>query len=300
MFMKFKMKKIFCVVLSALMMLSLFVSCGQADKDKAALSEIAQANATKKLLEVYDSVLITFEDISGMKFGYYVDEDIGYYWVDAYVDTDGETYDAYHEVTTADYQEGREGEKGYSVLYAGGEIDFSQYENMLVNPDIMALERLVKVTEQGDALTYQTKLTIVDLVDLGYVAEADTIKDYYMTEYTVDADTLHFTSITESYYKEDGTKDSGYTCTVEYNAKRPEMAQKILNERNENASLCTISVVSGMGTADEHTDTYTMPKGNMLYFYWYGNYQNVYLDRDCTKAFSDGMVINEDTSLYLK
>ena len=112
MFMKFKMKKIFCVVLSALMMLSLFVSCGQAAKDKAALSEIAQANATKKLLEVYDSVLITFEDISGMKFGYYVDEDLGYYWVDAYVDTDGETYDAYHEVTTADYQEGREGEKG--------------------------------------------------------------------------------------------------------------------------------------------------------------------------------------------
>lgn len=297
--MRNKTSRVLCVLLSVLLVLSFFSSCGKDSKTEAHFKDIAEANSTKKLLETYDSILVTFLDTTGSKHGYYMDKEIGHYWWDAFTDEDGTSYDAYGEVTTATYQDGFEGDVPYSVLYAGGEIDSSWFENIFVNPEIFVLETIEETVEKDGLITYKTELSIVDLVDLGYVADADTINHYYITEYTVEADTLHFRSITETYYDKDGSVISGYTCTVEYNTARPETAEAIM-QAHDAEEMCTVSVIKDMDTDDESTETFTIPKGNVLYFYWYGDYQSVYYDRECTEDFEDGSLVNEDLTIYLK
>ena len=297
--MKNTTKRMICAVLSILLLLSLFSSCGKETEYKAELSGIAEANTTKNLLEAYDSVLVTFVDSTGVTHGYYMDQELGHYWGDSYTDAKGNSQKAYSDVTTTKYQAGFEGEAPYSVFYAGGKIDGSWYENVFVKAEVFVLETVEDVTVKNGLVTYRTKLSMLDLVDYGYSASADNIYHYYITEYTVDAETLHFQSIKETYYDKDGNVESSYTCTVQYNVERPELAKSIV-EHQEKSETCTISVVKDMDTANESTELFTVPKGDKLYFYWYGDYQSVYTDRECKNDFKDGSLVNEDLTLYLK
>ncbi len=297
--MKNTMKKILCVLLCASMLFALLSGCGKI-KNTVKLVEIAEANSTKNLLEVYDSVLVTFVDISGSEYGYYVDHEVGYYWGEAFTDNDGTSYDAYCEVTTSSYQIGMGGDQPYSVLYAGGAIDSSLFADLVVNPSVLPLETLTETVEKDGNVIYKTKLTILELVDLGYTADADTIKDYYLTEYTVDSETLHFQTVTDMCYDENDNVKEGFTCTIEYNAKRPEAVENLMAAHEAEKDLCTVRVVKDMGTEKESTETFSIPKGDILYFYWYGDYESAYTDLDCTKDFEDGSVITEDTTIYLK
>ena len=295
--MKNTTKKVLCAVLSVLMMLSLFVSCDKKNERIAELKEIAEANTTKNLLETYDSILVTLHDINGTEHGYYMDKEIGHRWW-VYTDENGaECTDS--EVTTATYQTGYEGGAPYTVFYYGGEIDTSWYENVFLNPEVFEIETVTSVVEEDGLITYTTKLSILDLVDYGYMADANTIKNYYITEYVVEADTLHFRSITESYYNENDEVLSRYTRDVVFNAARPELAKTVM-QMQETDDICKISVVTGMDTDAEKTDVLTIPRGNTVYFYWYGDYECAYADRECKKDFEDGMIVNEDVTLYLK
>ena len=297
--MKKHTKRALCAVLSIFMLLSLLVSCGEKNEYEAELSDIAEANDTENLLKTYDSILVSFLDMTGSRHGYYMDHEIGCYWGDAFTPEGGEPIEAYGEVTTALYQAGFEGDQPYSVLYAGGPIDSYWFENVFVNPEVFVLETVESIEEKDGLITYRTRLSMVDLVDHGLIADAETINHYYITEYTVDAETLHFQSITESYYNKDGKKESGYTCTVEYDKARPKTANTIMNAHEE-AETCTVTVVKDMDKDNESAETFTIPKGDKLYFYWYGEYQSVYADRKCTTDFEDGSLVNEDLTIYLK
>jgi hypothetical protein len=297
--MKNHTKRALCVILSILMLLTLLASCGEKNEYEAELSDIAEANNTKSLLETYDSILVTYDDSTGLKHGCYMDHEIGSYWGDAFTDADGKSHEAYGEVTTALYQAGFEGDQPYSVLYAGGDIDSSWFKNIFVNPEILVLETVESIEEKDGLITYRTRLSMVDLVDRGLIADAETINHYYITEYTIDAKTLHFQSIKEMYYNKDDVLESSYVCTVEYDKARPEMVESIM-EMHDETETCTVSVVKDMGKDNESAETFTIPKGNKLYFYWYGEYQSVYSDRDCKIDFEDGSVINGDLTIYLK
>ena len=295
--MKNTVKKVLCAVLSVLMMLSLFASCDKQGERMAELKEIAEANTTKNLLETYDSILVTLHDINGTEHGYYMDQEIGHRWW-VYADENGaERTDS--EVTTATYQAGYEGISPYTVFYFGGEIDASWYKNVFLDPEVFEIETVTSVVEENGLITYTTKLAILDLVDYGYMASADTIDYYYITKYVVDADTLHFRSITESFYNEKDEVISRYTRDVEYNVDRPDLAKTVM-QMQETDDVCTVSVVTGMDTDAEATTELTIPKGNLMYFYWYGDYTSVFTDRECTKDFEDGSLVNEDITIYLK
>lgn len=295
--MKNTTKKVLCAVLSVLMMLSLFVSCDKEDVRIAELKEIAEANTTKNLLKTYDSILVTLHDINGTEQGYYMDEEIGHrWWITA---DENHTPRVDSEVSTATYQAGYEDDVPYTVFYYGGEIDASWYENVFLVPEVFEIETVTNVAEKDGLITYTTKLAIIDLVDYGYMADANTIDYYYVTEYVVEADTLHFRSITESYYNEKDEVISQYTRTVEFDTERPELAKTIM-QMQETDDVCKISVVTGMDTDAEKTEELTIPKGNRIYFYWYGDYTSAYTDRECTKDFEDGFLVNEDITIYLK
>lgn len=294
--------KLKCTLLAALMLVSALLCFTGCNKVTVAidLEEIIAANKTDEILKHYESFLIKAED-NDRSIGYYADGDFVFEWSDAY-QTSTTAYKAYHEIIGDGFYCGMNDDKFYSIVYAGGEMDTSWTEYLMINPELFAKEIVISSKEKDGVITFKTRLTEEAMVELGYW-QSDLYKGcYYETVYTMDSETKIITSITETFVdKQERTKS-----TIEYvltpNTERPEKAAQIYEHVHSDGETRTATVVFDPNTENERSESFTVPKGDTVYFYWEGDYNKVYKNRELTDVLSStnvNLVADEDVTIYL-
>ena len=279
-----------------------FTGCGEKIEVEIDLNEIANANKTGEILKHYDSFLIEARDGERVV-GYYADEEFVFESSSSYTVSSGYQYKEYHEIIAKDYYCGISEGEYYSIVHAGGAIDTSWTEYLMINPELFVCETLKSSREENGTIVFKTKLTEETMILLGYWSDGPYEKCYYETEYTMDKETMIITSIKEVFV--DGKNKT--KNTLEYvltpNVERPEKAVDIYNHVNTPSETCTATVVFDPNTEDEISEAFTVPKDDLVYFYWIdASYDKVYKDRDCTEALESQYVslkATEDIAIYL-
>jgi hypothetical protein len=118
----------------------------------------------------------------------------------------------------------------------------------------------------------------------------------------MEKDTLVIKSIQETFVD----KPSRTKSTIEYvtiaNTERPEQAVKVYDHVNSAAETVTATVVFDPGTEKEKSESFTVPKGDTVYFNWEGDYNEVYKNAELTEVIDItrvSVVANEDVTIYL-
>ena len=295
-------KKLKCLLMAALMLMSACLFFTGCDKITVEIDQkaIADANKTSEILKKYDSFMITATD-EERSIGYYADDEFVFEWSSAYTTASG-SYKEYHEIVADDYYCGISDGKYYSIVYAGGEMDTSWTDDLMVNPDLFVKETVKSSTEKNGSIVFKTRLTAETMVELGYWQDGLYDGCYYETVYTMDKDTLIITSIKETFVdKVTKTKSSiEYVLTV--NAQRPEKATEIYNHVNTAEETRTATVVFDPNTENEKSESFIVPKGDIVYFYWEGDYNKVYKNAELTEVLTPthtNLTADEDVSIYL-
>jgi hypothetical protein len=137
---------------------------------------------------------------------------------------------------------------------------------------------------------------------LGYWMDGSYKGCYYETVYTMDADTKLIKSIKETFVD----KTSKTKSTIEYvltpNAERPEKATMIYDHVKSPDETRTATIVFDPGTENEKRESFTVPKGDTVYFYWEGEYDKVYKNAELTDVLNiknASLVADEDVTIYL-
>ena len=298
------MKKIIKRWIFAFLMLTLlfaFVGCGEKIEVEVDFDAVIAANATDALVERFGSVVVEVKDYE-RSFSYYADSRFVYTHSDAYTDYDDYEYPAYGEIVTDTFCGGYEKEKYYSVVYAGMDVDTEWSENLIITPEIFENETLISSREENGFIIFKTRLDEAKMIELGYWAESDFEDCYYLTEYKIDKATNVIYEMEETFVYGVGILNRS---TVEYKlnirAEAPEEASNIYSHITEAAETCKATVVYDPDTAEEKSFTVTVPKGDILYFYWADaeEYPNAFSDRACTKPFAYTAVANEDIEIYV-
>ena len=295
-------KRITCLLMAVLTVISaclIFTGCNKVTVE-IDLEEIIAANETSEILKHYSSFLIKAED-NDRSIGYYADSDFVFEWSDAY-STSTTSYKAYNEIIGDGYYCGMNDDDFYSIIYAGGEMDTSWTNYLMINPELFAKETVISSKEKDGVITFKTRLTEEAMIELGYW-QSDLYKGcYYETVYTMDSETKVITSIEETFVdKQEKTKS-----TIEYvltpNAERPEKAAQIYDHVHADGETRTATVVFDPNTENERSESFTVPKGDTVYFYWEGDYNKVYKNRELTDVLSSTnvkLVADEDVAIYL-
>lgn len=295
-------KKMICLLMAALTVISaclVFTGCDKV-RVEINLEEIAAANKTNEILKHYDSFLIQAQD-GDRTIGYYAEDEFVFEWSGAYK-TSTVSYKEYHEIIADGYYCGMNDKDFYSIVYGGGKMDTSWTNDLMLNPELFIKETVISSNEENGKITFKTRLTEETMVSLGYWQEGANKGSYYETVYTMDAQTKIITSIKESFIN----KASKSTSVLEYvltpNADRPEKAATIYDHRNSAEETCTATIVFDPGTENEKRESFTVPKGDIVYFYWEGDYDKVYKNAGLTEVLSSShvnLVADEDVTIYL-
>ena len=288
-FMKTILKKIGYLFFVAVLLTMAFTSCGGEDVE-IDMDDVIKANSTEELLKSYDSVLGVFEDETG-EYGYYVDETLGYIWSEGY---------GYSEIVTQALNCGVDEYGYYSVLYAGMEIDTSYFASIAFDVEMFKLEEVVKCKRKGDTITLTTEIDIDALSTLGYEYDEEYDGGYFITEYTLDAETYVVQKMKERFVYEDGSKTFSKTTEIQYNTARPETADALYTRITEASDLRTVTFILDPDTADEAAYSVSIPKGDSCFFYWPDDYSDAYLDRECTLLYEGDDDTTSDLTLYAK
>lgn len=282
-----KLTKIICLALVFCLAALALCSCGGEDVE-IDLQEVLDANASKSFLEFYDSAKVTYENEDGEEYGYYVDSELGYYWEAGL-----------SEVTCGDVQYGLSGGTYYRCFYAGIETDFSWYEYLAVTPEIFLAEEVVKCKLKNDVITLTTKISIETMAEFGYEYTDEQAGGYFLTEYSIDAQTLIIKEMSERFVYSDGVKTFPNKTVVEYNTALPEQADALLARANTSSDVRTVTVVLDPNKAEEASYTMTTPKGDAVLFYTPEEYTGAYTDRECTTEYDGSDDWNEDLTIYV-
>ncbi len=295
-------KRMICLLMAVLAVMSaclVFTGCNKV-RVEINLEEIAAANKTSELLKHYDSFMINAEDGERM-IGYYAEDAFVFEWSSAYK-TATVSYNEYYEIIADDYYCGMNDKDFYTIVYGGGEMDTSWTEDLMLNPDLFTKETVLDSKEANGVITFTTRLTEETMVSLGYWQEGANKGSYYETVYTMDAQTKIITSIREKFVN----KASKHTSVLEYvltpNALRPEKASAVYDHRNSAEETCTATIVFDPGTENEKRESFTVPKGDVVYFYWEGDYDKVYKNAELTEVLSSShvnLVADKDITIYL-
>ena len=115
-------------------------------------------------------------------------------------------------------------------------------------------------------------------------------------------ETKVITSIHETFVD----KVSKTKSTIEYvltpNALRPEKATEVYDHVHSEGETRTATIVFDPGTENERSESFTVPKGDIVYFYWEGDYDKVYKNAGLTEVLSSShvnLVADEDVTIYL-
>ena len=297
-------KKMKCLLMAAVMLLSACLFFTGCDKIKVEIDQeaIVAANKTSEILKHYGSFMITAED-NDRSVGYYADREFVYEWSDAYTTSNGYSYKEFQEIITKNYYCGMNEGEFYSIVYAGGEMDISWTDHLMINPELFTKEIVKSSKEKDGQIIFKTRLTEEVMVSLGYWQEGLYKGCYYETVYTMDKDTLIISSIEETFVnKTSGTK-SVLNYVLSTDVERPEKAKDIYDHVHHPEETRTATVVFDPNTENEKSESFTVPKGDKVYFYWEGDYNKVYKNRECTEVLSTehvSLVADEDVSIFLK
>jgi len=293
-----------CLLMAVLMLLSAclcFTGCNkiEVEIDQAAISA---ANKTSEILKNHGSFLVTAKD-GDRQIGYYADGDFVYEWSTAYTTSNGYSYKEFYEIITKDYYCGLNDKDFYSIVYAGGEMDLSWTEDLMLNPDLFTKETVISSKEKDGNIIFKTRLTEETMVALGYWQQGLYKGCYYETVYTMDKDTKIVTAIEETFVNKTSKTKSVLNYTLTLDAERPAKAQEVYDHVHNAEEKRTATVVFDPNTDKEKSESFTVPKGDTVYFYWEGDYNKVYQNRECTAVLNTehvSLVANEDVSIFLK
>ncbi len=276
-----------------------FTGCNRVEVELD-MEAIVNANKTAELLKHYDSFTVKADD-GRRSIGYYAEKEFVFEWSDAYTTTEA-SYKAYYEILADDYYSGITGDTFYSIVYAGGEMETDWKDDMVINPELFLKETVISSKEKDGMIIFKTRLTEDAMIALGYWQEGVYDGCYYETVYTMEKDTLIIKSITETFVD----KVSHTKSTIEYvtiaNTDRPEKAVKVYDHVNSAEEKSTVTVVFDPGTENEKKETFTVPKGDTVYFNWEGDYNKVYKDPELTEVLDISrvsLVADGDVAIYL-
>ena len=297
------MKKLICLLMAAIVMASaclLFSGCNKITVE-IDMQAVVAANKTEELLKLYDNFMVKADD-GRRSIGYYAEDEFTYEWSDAYTTSEG-SYKAYQEIITDNYYSGITGDTFYSLVYAGGKRDMAWQQDLVINPELFQKETLISSKEKDGMIVFKTRLSEAAMIELGYWQEGLYDGCYYETVYTMEKDTLVIKSIQETFVD----KPSRTKSTIEYvtiaNTERPEQAVKVYDHVNSAAETVTATVVFDPGTEKEKSESFTVPKDDVVYFYWKDTaYNKVYKNRECTEVLENQHVslkATGDISIYL-
>jgi len=299
-------KRMQCLAFALMFLFSclIFTGCGEKIEVELDLKAIAEANKTEEILKHYDSFLIEAQD-GERKVGYYADGEFIFESSSAYTVPSGYKYKEYHEIIAKDkeYYCGISEGEYYSIVHAGGKIDVSWTEYLMINPELFVCETVRSSREEDGKIIFKTRLTEETMIELGYWSDGPYDKCYYETEYTMDKETKVITGIKETFVdkKNKTTNNLEYVMTV--NAARPEKATDIYNHVNNPEETCTATIVFDPNTENETSESFIVPKNDVVYFYWKDTaYNKVYKNRACTEVLENQHVslkATGDISIYL-
>ena len=102
-----------------------------------------------------------------------------------------------YEIIGDGYYCGMNDKDFYSIVYAGGEMDTTWTDDLMINPELFVCETVRSSREEDGKIIFKTRLTEETMIELGYWSDGPYDKCYYETEYTMDKDTLVITNIKE-------------------------------------------------------------------------------------------------------
>ena len=295
-------KRILCLLMAALAAVSaclMFAGCNKV-RVEINLEEVIAANQTSELLKKYDSFLINVND-GDRTIGYYADGEIVFEWSGAYT-TSTVSYKEYHEIVGDGYYCGMNDKDFYSIVYGGGDIDTEWTEYLMINPELLAKEIVIDSREENGVIMFKTRLTEEAMQSLGYWTDGSYKGCYYETIYYMDAETKIITSIKETFVDKAAKTKSILEYVLTPNTARPEKAVTIYDHANSPEETRTATIVFDPGTENEKRESFTVPKGDIVYFYWEGDYNKVYKNAELTEVISStntNLVANEDVTIYL-
>jgi hypothetical protein len=194
------------------------------------------------------------------------------------------------------------GDDFYSIVYAGGKMDTAWTDDLMINPDLFTKETVISSKEEDGVVTFKTRLTEEVMVELGYW-QAELYKGcYYETVYTMDKDTKIITHISETFVDKTSRNKSTLEYTLTVDVERPEKAKTIYEHATATSETCTATVVFDPNTENEKRESFTVPKGDTVYFYWEGDYNKVYKNPELTDVLSSShvnLVADGDIAIYL-
>lgn len=295
-------KRMICLLMAALTAVSaclIFTGCNKVrvEIDQEA---IVNANQTSELLKKYDSVLINVDD-GERTVGYYADGEIVFEWSGAYK-TSTASYKEYYEIIGDGYYCGMNDKDFYSIVYGGGEIDTDWTEHLMINPELFVKEIVIDSKEADGVITFKTRLTEEAMQSLGYWTDGSYKGCYYETVYHMDAETKIITSIKETFVDKVAKTKSTLEYVLTPNVARPEKAVTIYDHVNSPEETRTATIVFDAGTENEKRESFTVPKGDVVYFYWEGDYDKVYKNEALTEMISSthtNLTADEDVTVYL-
>ena len=299
-------KRMYCLAFALMFLFSclIFTGCGEKIEVELDLKAIAKANKTEEILKHYDSFLIEAED-GDRKVGYYADGEFIFESSSAYTVSSGYKYKEYHEIIAKDkeYYCGISEGEYYSIVHAGGKIDVSWTEYLMINPELFVCEKVVSSREEDGKIIFKTKLTEETMIELGYWSEGLYKKCYYSTEYVMDKETLVITNIKETFIDKKNKTESGLEYNMTINAARPEKAEDIYNHVSNPSETRTATIVFDPNAENETSESFTVPKDDVVYFYWKDTaYNKVYKNRECTQVLENQHVTlkaTDDVTIYL-
>ena len=280
----------------------IFTGCGEKIEVELDLKAIAEANKTEEILKHYDSFLIEAKDGSRQVF-HYADSEFVFQSSAAYTSSDGIKHKEYHEIIAKDYYCGISEGEYYSIVHAGGDIDVSFTEDLMINPELFVHETVKSSREEDGKIIFKTRLDEKIMVELGYWLDGPYEECYYETEYTMDKETLVITGIKETFVDKKNKMEDSLEYVMTINAQRPEKALSVYNHVKNAEETCTATIVFDPGTENETSESFTVPKGDTVYFYWKDKeYNKVYKNRECTEVISElhtNLKANEDVTIYV-
>ena len=295
-------KRMICLLMAALTVISacfIFTGCNKV-RVEVNLDEVIAANKTGEILKHYNSFLIKVND-GDRSIGYYADGEIVFEWSGAYT-TSTASYKEYHEIIGDGYYCGMNDKDFYSIVYGGGEIDTEWTDYLMLNPELFLKETVIDSKEENGVITFKTRLTEEAMQSLGYWLDGSYKGCYYETVYHMDAETKIITSIKETFVDKVAKTKSTLEYVLTPNTERPEKATTIYNHVNAPEETRTATIVFDPGTENEKRESFTVPKGDIVYFYWEGDYDKVYKNAELTDVLSStnaNLVANEDVTIYL-
>lgn len=297
------MKKIFCLILTVVLIVSLFASCGKTEEkdilETITFEKIAQVNSITNLMRNYSS--ITERTVNKE-----IEDSGEFYWdlsykksgenINVVVDT-GEQYRCYYyEGKIFACYDGRYLPVLYfRETYSDIVAQTIKRENILNSVYHTVASR--SVTDDGRyVITFEFKATpdIINDFETWNVKKGQKMQIVYYLKENLEID--HY-----DYYIFDKNDNKKNIANVYFNYESKfEFPREVVNLANTK-DVCNVTLYENYGLGSQYSESYAVPKGSYLEINNYLISYNIFEDKELKKLWNFSQnAITKDTSLYLK